>query len=129
MKQKMNMRLNKSQKGFDDMENIKRFTTFYEQCKDEFMEHLDGVRIYLQKNNSKFKNLQKEYTKILDSNEKLQNILFGDKVETGLTPIECDLLYNAIEIQEKMQIMTEEELYFKGGMDAYYYFKKMGIIK
>lgn len=125
----MNMRLNKNQKGFDDMENIKRFTTFYEDCKDEFMEHLDGVRIYLQKNNSEFKNLQKKYVKILDSNEKLQNILFGDKVETGLTPIECDLLYNAIELQEKMQIMTEEELYFKGGMDAYYYFKKMGIIK
>lgn len=46
------------------------------------MEHLDGVRIYLQKNNSEFKNLQKEYTKILNSNEKLQNILFGDKVDT-----------------------------------------------
>lgn len=50
------------------MENIKRFTTFYEDCKDEFMEHLDGVRIYLPKNNSEFKNLQKKYTKILDSN-------------------------------------------------------------
>ena len=70
------------------MENIKRFTTFYEECKDEFMEHLDGVRIYLQKNNSKFKNLQKEYTKILDNNEKLQNILYGDKVETGKVELE-----------------------------------------
>lgn len=75
------------------------------------------------------KNLQKEYTKILDSNEKLQNILFGDKVKTELTPIECDLLYKAIELQEKMQIMTEEELYFKGELDAYYYFRKLGIIK
>lgn len=125
----MNMRLNKIQKGYDNMENIKRFTTFYEDCKDEFMEYLDGVRIYLQKNNSEFKNLQKEYTKILDNNEKLQNILYGDKVETGLTPIECDLLYNAIELQEKMQIMIEEELYFKGGMDAYYYFRRLGIMK
>lgn len=111
------------------MENIKRFTSFYEDCKDEFMEHLDGVRVYLQKNNNEFKDLQKEYTKILDSNERLQNILFGDKVETGLTPIECDLLYKIIELQEKMQIIAEEELYFKGGMDAYYYFRNMGIIK
>ena len=46
------------------------------------MEHLDGVRIYLQKINSEFKNLHKEYTKILNSNEMLQNILFGDKVDT-----------------------------------------------
>ena len=45
------------------MENIKRFTTFYEDCKDEFMEHLDGVRIYLPKNNSEFKNLQKKIYK------------------------------------------------------------------
>lgn len=110
------------------MENIKRFTSFYEDYKDEFMEHLDGVRLYLQKNNREFKNLQKEYTKILDSNEKLQNILFGDKVHAGLTAIECESLYKAIELQEKMQIMTEEELYFKGGMDAYYYFRRLGII-
>lgn len=111
------------------MENIKRFTTFYEDCRDEFMEHLDRVRIYLQKNNSEFKKSQKEYTKILDSNEKLQNILYGDKVDTGLTHIECELLYKTIELQEKMQIMAEEELHFKGGMDAYYYFKRLGIIK
>ena len=49
-------------------------------------------------------------------------------LEIKQTPIECDLLYNAMELQEKMQIMTEEELYFKGGMDAYYYFKRIGII-
>ena len=28
-----------------------------------------------------------------------------------------------------MQIMIEEELYFKGGMDAYYYFRRLGIMK
>lgn len=111
------------------MENIKRFNSFYEDYKDEFEEHLDSVQVYLQKNNNEFKKIQKEYTKILDNNEKLQNILYGDKVETGLTPIECDLLYNAIELQEKMQIMTEEELYFKGGIDAYYYFRRLGIMK
>lgn len=111
------------------MENIKRFTSFYEDYNDEFMEHLDSVRVYLQRNNYEFKNLQKEFTKILDNNEKLQNILFGDKIEVGLTSSECKLLYKAIELQEKMQIMADEELYFKGGMDAYYYFKKMGIIK
>lgn len=113
------------------MENIKikRFTSFYDDYKDEFEEHLDGVRVYLQKNNNEFKKIQKEYTKILDNNEKLQKILYGDKVNTGLTSIECELLYKTIELQEKMQIMTEEELYFKGGMDAYYYFKRLGIIK
>ena len=32
-------------------------------------------------------------------------------------------------LQERIQIIVEKELYFKGGMDAYYYFKTLGIIK
>lgn len=111
------------------MENIKRFTSFYEDYNDELIEHLDGVRIYLEKNNKEYKDLQKQYTKILDNNEKIQNILFGDKMEDILTDEEYNLLYKAIELQERIQIIVEKELYFKGGMDAYYYFKKLGIIK
>ena len=111
------------------MENIKRFTSFFEDYNDELIEHLDGVRTYLQTNNKEYKDLQKQYIKILDNNEKIQNILFGDKIEDILTTEEYDLLYKAIELQERIQIIVEKELYFKGGMDAYYYFRKLGIIK
>lgn len=111
------------------MENIKRFTSFYEDYNDELIEHLDGVRTYLEKNNKEYKDLQKQYTKILDNNEKIQDILFGNKIDDLLTAGEYDLLYKAIELQERIQIIVEKELYFKGGMDAYYYFKKLGIIK
>lgn len=111
------------------MENIKRFTSFFEDYNDELLEHLDGVRIYLQTNNKEYKDLQKKYTMILDNNEKIQNILFGDKIEDTLTTEEYDLLYKAIELQERIQIIVEKELYFKGGMDAYCYFRKLGIIK
>lgn len=111
------------------MENIKRFTSFFEDYNDDLIEHLDGVRTYLQMNNKEYKDLQKQYTKILDNNEKIQNLLFGDKIEDTLTTKEYDLLYKAIELQERIQIIVEKELYFKGGMDAYYYFRKIGIIK
>lgn len=111
------------------MENIKRFTSFFEDYNDELIEHLDGVRTFLEKNNKEYKDLQKQYTKILDNNEKIQNILFGDKIESPLTTEEYDLLYKAIKIQESIQIIVEKELYFKGGMDAYYYFKTLGILK
>lgn len=110
------------------MENIKRFTSFFEDYNDELIEHLDGVRTFLGKNNKEYKDLQKQYTKILDNNEKIQNILFGNKIEDVLTIEECDLLYKALELQERIQIMVEKELYFKGGMDAYYYFRRIGII-
>lgn len=110
------------------MENIKRFTSFFEDYNDELIEHLDGVRTFLEKNNKEYKDLQKQYTKILDNNEKIQNILFGDKTESPLTTEEYDFLYKAIELQERIQIIVEKELYFKGGMDAFYYFKRLGII-
>lgn len=110
------------------MENIKRFTSFYEDYNDELIEHLDGVRTYLERNNKEYKDLQKQYTKILDNNEKIQNILFGNKIDEVLTAEEYNLLYRAIELQERIQIIVEKELYFKGGMDAYYYFRRIGII-
>ena len=111
------------------MENIKRFTSFFEDYNDELIEHLDGVRAFLGKSNKEYKDLQKQYTRILDNNEKIQNILFGDKIEDVLTAGEYDLLYKAIELQERIQMIVEKELYFKGGVDAYYYFRKLGIIK
>ena len=110
------------------MENIKRFTSFYEDYNDELIEHLDGVRTYLERNNKEYKDLQKQYTKILDNNEKIQNILFGNKIDEVLTAEEYNLLYRAIELQERIQIIVEKELYFKGGMYAYYYFRRIGII-
>ena len=100
------------------MENIKRFTSFFEDYNDELIEHLDGVRTFLGKSNKEYKDLQKQYTRILDNNEKIQNILFGDKIEDVLTAGEYDLLYKAIELQERIQMIVEKELYFKGGMDA-----------
>lgn len=111
------------------MKNTKRFTSFFEDYNDELIEHLDGVRTFLGKSNKEYKDLQKQYTRILDINEKIQTILFGDKIEDILTTEEYDLLYKAIELQEKIQILVEQELYFKGGMDAYYYFKRLGIIR
>lgn len=69
--------------------------------------------------------------------EKVQkNIILKKEVlyciRAGVTLIheECDLLYKVITLHYKMQMMVEEELYFKrGGMDAYYYFQSLGVIK
>lgn len=88
------------------MENIKRFTSFFKDYNDELIEHLDGVRTYLQTNNTEYKDLQKQYTKILDNNEKIQNILFGDKIEDTLTTEEYDFLYKAIELQAVIEILS-----------------------
>lgn len=111
------------------MEKTNRFTSFYDGYEDDFIEHLDSVKVYLEKGNGSFKNIQKEYLEILNNNKNLQNFFYGNVIEEGLTSDECRLLSKLINLQDEMQIMAEKELYFKGGMDAYFYFCKLGIIK
>lgn len=41
------------------MNEDKRFIYFYVDCNNEFEEHLDGVRMYLQNNNREYKQIQK----------------------------------------------------------------------
>lgn len=80
-------------------------------------------------NNIEFKKLQKEYSEILENNGKVRETLYCIRAGVTLTLEECDFLYKAITLHYKMQMMVEEELYFKGVMDAYYYFQRLGVIK
>lgn len=39
------------------------------------------------------------------------------------------MLSEIIILYYNLQAFEEKEIYFKGGMDAYFYFKKLGILK
>lgn len=84
------------------------YSSFYEKYVDDFDEYLDEVRTYLQYNNKKYINPQKEMDRLIDASRKLAKI---------------------ISIYIDMQSIVEREMYFKGGAGAYDYFKKMKIIK
>lgn len=111
------------------MNEDKRFISFYDDCNSEFEEHLDGVRMYLQNNNREYKQMQKEIDKILNTNENLQRIVCNDEIKNVLSIEESKLLAKVIILYIDMQYIFEKEMYFKGGSDAYFYFKKLGIIK
>ena len=42
---------------------------------------------------------------------------------------ECKILSEIIILYYNLQAFEEKEIYLKGGMDAYFYFKKLGILK
>lgn len=84
------------------------YSSFYEKYVDDFDEYLDEVRTYLQYNNKKYINPQKEMDRLIDASRKLAKI---------------------ISIYIDIQSIVEREMYFKGGAGAYDYFKKMKIIK
>ena len=84
------------------------YSSFYEKYVDDFDEYLDEVRTYLQYNNKKYINLQKEMDRLIDASRKLAKI---------------------ISIYIDIQSIVEREMYFKDGAGAYDYFKKMKILK
>ena len=110
------------------MNERKRFISFYDDCKDSFEEHLDGVRIYLQNHNEKYKQIKKEISSIIDTNPNIQQIICNDTIKSDLSIEESRLLSKIITLYSDLQNIVEKEMYFKGGTDAYFYFNKLGII-
>ena len=59
---------------------------------------------------------------------RLLKLLDENYLENGLSARECKDLSQVIVLYNNLQDILEKEIYFKGGMDAYYYFKRIGII-
>ena len=85
--------------------------------------------MYLKNNNLEYKNTQQKLHNILDNNINIQKIYDEADTENGLSKEECKMLSKIIILNYKLQEIEENEIYFKGGMDAYFYFRKLGILK
>lgn len=107
------------------MDNIEKLKSFIEEYNDDFFESIEDVRQYLTIYNNKYKEIK---DKIMDKNWNIQKLLDETQLENGLSAGECKDLSKVIVLYTSLQDVLEKEIYFKGGMDAYYYFKRIGII-
>lgn len=103
--------------------------SFWENNNDEFFQWMEDIRQNLSKNNDEYKNIKNKIYDIMDKNLNIQKILDDDPIEEGLTLRECREFSKLIILYNDLQDIIEKEIYFKGGMDAFYYFKKIGILK
>ena len=85
--------------------------------------------MHLKNSNLEYKNTQQKLHNILDNNINIQKIFDEADIEKGLSKEECKMLSKIIILNYKLQEIEENEIYFKGGMDAYFYFRKLGILK
>ncbi len=111
------------------MNEEQRFISFYDENSDNFYELLNGVRVYLKNNNEQYMDLYEKIHNILDCNINLQKLLDDEVLENGISKEECMSISKIVNLYYDLQDIIEKEIYFKGGMDAYYYFCKLGIIK
>lgn len=107
------------------MNKEKKYSSFFDEYVNEFDEYLDDVRTYLQYNNKEYINLNKEMNKLIDTSE---NIICNDKVTNPLSIEERVKLSKILSLYIDMQYIVLREIYFKGGADAYNYFKKIKIL-
>ena len=103
--------------------------SFYKEYEDMFEEYLEDVKRILRRKNQKYIKLQEKYHKILDENENLVWILEGQTENRNLSNKECITLAKLVQIYYNMQSIEEKEIFFLGGKDAYYFFKKIGILR
>ena len=103
--------------------------SFYKEYEDMFEEYLEDVKRILRKKNQKYIKLQEKYHKILDENENLVWILEGNIKDRNLSNDECFALSKLVEIYTDMQSIEEKEIFFLGCKEAYFLFKKIGVLK
>lgn len=101
---------------------------FIEEYSDDFYESIEDIRQYLNKNNKKYIEIKDKMHRIMDRNLNIQKLLDETYLENGLSAGECKDLSRIIVLYNNLQDILEKEIYFKGSMDAYYYFKKIGVI-
>lgn len=108
---------------------MEKIETFYEEYEDMLEEYLEDIRRNLRNTNEKYIKLNKEFHEILDKNEDLVWILEGDIKDRKLSNEECFALSKLVEIYTDMQSIEEREIFFLGGKEAYFLFKRIGALK
>ena len=108
---------------------MEKIESFYKEYEDMFEEYLEIVRANLKNTNEKYAQLRNEYHKLLDKNENLSCVLEGDVKDRILSNEECFSLSKLVQIYYDMQSIEEREIFFLGGKEAHFFFKKIGILK
>ena len=108
---------------------MEKIETFYEEYEDMFEEYLEDTRRNLRNNNEEYIKLCKEFHNILGENENLVWILECQTESRNLSNKECIALAKLVQIYYDMQSIEEKEIFFLGGKEVYFFFKKIGILR
>lgn len=94
----------------------------------EFNEYIDNERLNLIKKNKEYKKLQTQYYSIIEKYPNLQ-LIFEDDEVLVLNKTESKMLQKLMQIGLKIDEIEKYYIFFSGGKQAYFYFKKLGILK
>ena len=94
----------------------------------ELGELIDKAKVALRYKNKEYKNLLDEVTELKENHPNLQ-LLFVDDYDISLSKTDCKILQKLINLELEIRNFEEQEIFFCGGKEAYFYFKNIGILK
>ena len=94
----------------------------------EFNELVDDKKIELIKKNNDYRKLQEQYYFMMKKYPKLQ-LIFEENEELILNKTECKMLQNLMQIGLEIYEIEKYFIFFLGGNQAYFYFRKLDILK
>ena len=94
----------------------------------DFNEMISDTKVALRNKNTTYKKLLNKVENIMDNYPNLQMIMEDDK-DISLTKSDCKMLQKLFNLQIEIQALEEQEIFFLGGREAYYYFKNIEILK
>ena len=101
---------------------------FFEFEGVDFNKYISDMFIELKKNNLNYKEKLNEVEDILDKYPRLRKVIESDFV-TELNKEECNALIEVQALQLVINDIESKEMFFIGAKEAYYYFKRISIIK
>ena len=93
-----------------------------------FNELVDDKKIELINKNTEYRKLQEQYYFMMKKYPKLQ-LIFEENEELILNKTECKMLQKLMQIGLKIDEIEKYFIFFLGGNQAYFYFRKLDILK
>ena len=94
----------------------------------ELNELIDKTKVALRDKNIWYKNLHDEIVDIKENYPNLQ-LFFEDDGDISLSKNGCKMLQKLINLELEIRNFEEQEIFFLGGKEAYFYFKNTRILK
>lgn len=110
-----------------EVEIMNEYGLFNTECI-ELGEIIDKAKVALRFKNKEYKNLLDEVSNLKINHPNLQ-LLFEDDDDISLSKTDCKTLQKLINLELEIRNFEEQEIFFCGGKEAYFYFKNIGILK
>lgn len=108
--------------------NFKEIETLYERSSEQLDDMINDVLIDSEKNDKEYKELDNDNRNLRHKYPNLMMIFENENPKT-LNKEELDALITILDNELRMKYMIYEKMFILGNKEAYYYFRRMGIIK